>query len=73
MGPLSMRPQNEISRRDAIDRTLRQAHPDMFNLVERPDSERIKDMKEQIKSALIRENAVIMAHFYTDHLVQELA
>ena len=68
-----MRPQNKISRRYATDRTLRQAHPDVFNLVERPDSDQITDIKEQIKSSLIRENAVIIAHYYTDHLVQELA
>ena len=29
--------------------------------------------KEQIKALLIRENAVLVAHYYTDPLIQQLA
>ena len=37
------------------------------------DKSEIKVLKEQIKSELVSKNAVLIAHYYTDPLIQELA
>jgi quinolinate synthase len=68
-----MRPQNEVLTAQVSDGPSRVAYPELFNMDYRRNIEGIAEIKEQIKLSLIRENAVIIAHYYTDRLVQELA
>ena len=68
-----MRPQNEVLIAQVSDGPSRVAHPELFNMGDRRNIEGIAEIKEQIKLSLLRENAVIIAHYYTDRLVQELA
>ena len=68
-----MRPQNEVLTAQVSDGPSRVAYPELFNMGDRRNIEGIAEIKEQIKLSLIRENAVIIAHYYTDRLVQELA
>ena len=68
-----MRPQNEVLTAQVSDGPSRVAYPELFNMGYRRNIEGIAEIKEQIKLSLIRENAVIIAHYYTDRLVQELA
>ena len=68
-----MRPQNEVLTAQVSDGPSRVAYPELFNMGYRRNIEGIAEIKEQIKLSLLRENAVIIAHYYTDRLVQELA
>ena len=68
-----MRPQNEVLAAQVSDGPSQVAYPELFNMGYRSNIEGIAEIKEQIKLSLIRENAVIIAHYYTDRLVQELA
>ena len=68
-----MRPQNEVLTAQVSDGPSRVAYPELFNMGDRRNIEGIAEIKEQIKLSLLRENAVIIAHYYTDRLVQELA
>ena len=68
-----MRPQNEVLIAQVSDGSSRVTYPELFNMGYRSNIEGIAEIKEQIKLSLLRENAVIIAHYYTDRLVQELA
>ena len=68
-----MRPQNEVLTAQVSDGPSRVAYPELFNMGYRRNIDGIAEIKEQIKLSLLRENAVIIAHYYTDRLVQELA
>ena len=68
-----MRPQNEILRPESADEPSWLSNPELFNSTRRSDSDEIAKIKELIKLNLIRENAVIIAHYYTDQYVQQLA
>lgn len=54
------------------DREFIQRHLSQLNAAPL-EADRARFLKERIKSALKRENAVIVAHYYTDPTVQELA
>ena len=68
-----MRPQNDVLTAQISDGPSRVAYPELFNMDDRSDIGGIAEIKEQIKLSLMRENAVIIAHYYTDRLVQQLA
>ena len=58
---------------DAADQQLVRDYLDKVAIPEALGSEQQQQLIERIKALLLRENAVIVAHYYTDPLIQQLA
>ena len=56
------------SQREVVEQYLNQVPADS-----EISAERIAELRAQIKAQLIAKNAVIIAHYYTDPLIQSLA
>lgn len=58
---------------DAADKQLVRDYLDKVAMPEALASDQQQQLIERIKASLLRENAVIVAHYYTDPLIQQLA
>ncbi len=58
---------------DAADQQLVREHLAKIGQFEALSDQRQAELKQRIKALLIRENAVLVAHYYTDPLIQALA
>ena len=62
-----------VSKQEISDRILVQEHFAKEHLPSGHDRKEIEEYKEQIKKLLIEKDACLVAHYYTDGLIQELA
>ena len=58
---------------DAADQQLVRDHLDQLDQPRALSDDQQTDLKQRIKHLLVRENAVLVAHYYTDPVIQELA